>query len=114
LGQVTIFSGNERRRVWSDEAKRDLVNRAFAPGASVAQVAQAADLHTSLLWRWRRELRGDAAKPGTGFAQLVATPDAPVRDVRVAIRVQVGSVSVDIADHASATLVTATLKALAR
>lgn len=114
MGQITIFSGNERRRRWSDEAKRELVMRAFAPGATVTQVAQSADVHASLLWRWRRELRGAAAKPGAGFAQVVMTPDAAARDERLAIRVRVGSACVDIAEHASAALVTATLKALAR
>lgn len=105
MGQVTIYSGKERRRRWSDEAKRALVMRAFAPGATVTQVAMDADVHTSLLWRWRRELRGAGAKPDASFAQVVMTPDAPARDERFAIRVRVGSTCVDIADHAPAALV---------
>ena len=112
MGQVTIISGNDRRRRWSDAAKRELLARAFAPGAVVAQVAQDADVRASQLYRWRAELRG--GQSDAGFARVVMTPDGPGRDERLAIRVSLGHASIDIADHAPAALVTATLKALAR
>ncbi len=114
MGQVTIISGNVRRRSWSDEEKREFVMRAFAPGATVSQVAADADIHTSLLFRWRRELRGNVARPDGGFAQVVMTPDTPARTDRSAIQIRLGNASIDIAEHASPALVTATLKALAR
>jgi transposase len=114
LGQVTIFSGVERRRRWSEAQKLDLLARAFAPGAVLAHVAQDADIRPNQLYRWRAELRGGAAKPAAGFAQVVMTADARARDERPAIRVRLGSACVDIADHAPAALVSATLKALAR
>ena len=53
MGQVTIFSGVERRRRWSEDAKRELVMRAFAPGAVVARVAQVADVRPNQLYMWR-------------------------------------------------------------
>jgi len=38
MGQVTVFSGPERRRRWSDEERLSILAEAFAPGASVADV----------------------------------------------------------------------------
>ena len=38
MGQITVFSGAERRRQWSDEQKLGFVAAAFAPGAVVAEV----------------------------------------------------------------------------
>jgi len=35
MSQITVISGPERRRVWSDEQKRELVAAVSAPGANV-------------------------------------------------------------------------------
>ena len=51
MGQVSVISGVERRRTWSDEEKLELVTAAFAPGANVAEVSRRADVCTSLLYR---------------------------------------------------------------
>ena len=114
MGQVTIFSGVERRRRWSEDAKRELVMRAFAPGAVVAHVAQDADVHPNQLYRWRAALCRSGSKSDGGFAQVVMNADGSAHDDKPAIRVRVGSACVDIANHAPAALVAATLKALAR
>ena len=113
MGQVTIFSGVERRRRWSEDAKRELVMRAFAPGAVVAHVAQDADVHPNQLYRWRAALCRNGSKSDGGFAQVVMNADGSAHDDKPAIRVRVGSACVDIANHAPAALVSATLKALA-
>lgn len=39
MGQVTIISGVERRRLWSDDQKRALVMAVSQPGANVAEIA---------------------------------------------------------------------------
>jgi len=65
MGQVTVYSGVERRRRWSDEQKRALIEAAFAPGAVVAEVARAADVRPGQLSRWRRDLCG-VGLAGTG------------------------------------------------
>lgn len=114
MGQVTIFSGVERRRRWSVDAKRELVMRAFAPGAVVARVAMEADVRPNQLYRWRAEMRRCGPEPDAGFAQVVMTEDSHAHEESPAIRVRVGSACVDIADHAPVALVSATLKALAR
>ena len=44
MGQVTVFSGPERRRRWSDEERLQIVAEAFAPGARVAEVCRRHDV----------------------------------------------------------------------
>jgi len=57
MGQVTVFSGPERRRRWSEEERLRILTEAFSPGACVARVAQQHDVSTSLVYTWRRKLR---------------------------------------------------------
>lgn len=115
LGQVTVFAGAQRRRRWDDADKISLVGRAFAPGAVVSQVARMIDVHPSQLYRWRKELgfaRGDEAQ---GFAQVVVQSDAGESGPKAcAIRVRLGRMEVEIAEHAPAALATAVLQALSR
>ena len=75
MAQVQVISGVERRRRWSENQKQQIVEAAFAPGASVSEVARQADLHNSIIYKWRRELQRAAG----GFTQLVVKADeAPV------------------------------------
>jgi len=70
MGQVTVFSGPERRRRWSDEERLQILSEAFAPGARVADVCRRHDVSSGLIYTWRRKLL-DA-----GAAQEVDVPDA--------------------------------------
>ncbi len=70
MAQVHILTGPERRRTWSEEQKRAIVEATFAPGALVSHVARQADVHPSLVYRWRRELRLGSS----GFSQVVVAP----------------------------------------
>lgn len=114
LGQVTIFSGVERRRRWSAEQKQALVLSACAPGAIIAEVARAADVHASQLYRWRRELGARREAPSSGFAEVVVAPAVGEAGFESVIEVTLGGARVGIAKTAPATLVTATFAALAR
>ena len=53
MAQIEVLSSPERRRRWSAEQKRSIVAEAFAPGASVCEVARRADVVPSLIYRWR-------------------------------------------------------------
>ncbi|WP_430386352.1 IS66 family insertion sequence element accessory protein TnpB [Blastomonas fulva] len=57
MGQVTVFSGPERCRRWSDEERLRIVAEAFAPGARVADVCRRHDVSSGLIYTWRRKLR---------------------------------------------------------
>ncbi|WP_255326146.1 transposase [Sphingobium sp. EM0848] len=53
MSQITVISGPERRRVWSDQQKRELVAAVSAPGANAAEIARRADLRPNQIYRWR-------------------------------------------------------------
>jgi len=74
MAQMTVISGVERRRQWSDDQKRALVEAAIAPGASVVAIARDADVASSSIYRWRRELCSKAIAP-RGFAEVAVRSD---------------------------------------
>ncbi|WP_126174268.1 IS66-like element accessory protein TnpA [Altericroceibacterium xinjiangense] len=75
MGQITVFSGPERQRRWSEDEGRVILAEAFSPGACVGQVARRHDVSTALVYTWRRKLLKTAAGPDTstvhnpGFAE---------------------------------------------
>ena len=61
--QVEVITSVQRRRWWSRSEKERIVAAALEPGAVASEVARAAGIHTSQLFRWRQQLceRGQAA-----------------------------------------------------
>ena len=57
MSQITVFSGPERRRRWSEEERLRVLAEAFSPGACVAEVCRRHDISTSLIYTWRSKLR---------------------------------------------------------
>lgn len=108
MAQMTVYSGAQRRRRWSFDQKRALVEAAFAPGASVAQVARLADLAPGQIYRWRKELGVEMAGPA--FAAVTVRPDREAGGA--AMIVELGGAVVRIAATAPPALVAAALKAL--
>ncbi|MBX9663017.1 MULTISPECIES: hypothetical protein [Sphingomonadaceae] len=45
MGLVSVFSGVQRRRYWSDEQKHALVSANSASGVNVAEISRLADGH---------------------------------------------------------------------
>jgi transposase len=89
MSRVEVISGPERRRQWSKEQKRAIVADAFAPGASVSEVARRTDIGTGQIYRWRREL----CRAVAGFAEVVVSPppcERPGADA-AAVEVALGS-----------------------
>src|SRR5215510_10885856 len=54
--QVEVITSVQRRRRWSRAENERTVAAAMEPGAIASEVARAAGLHTSQLFRWRRQL----------------------------------------------------------
>jgi transposase len=54
--QVEVITSVERRRRWSRAEKERLVAAALEPGAVASEVARAVGIHSSQLFRWRRQL----------------------------------------------------------
>lgn len=119
MGRITVFGGPERRRHWSLEERRRILEEAFAPGACVARVARRHDVSTALVYTWRRKLSAAlaAAQENQGFVEAVVleesssvpTPGQPA----IIVELSHGA-RVSIYNSASATLAQTVVKALAR
>jgi transposase len=114
VASVEVLAGPERRRRWSREQKQAIVAAAFAPGAVVRDVARQADVTSSLIYRWRRDLQAAA----NGFARVLmapagdgiaAPPPMPVIEIAFA-----GNVRARIPASVSPALAAAVVGALAR
>jgi transposase len=71
--QVEVITSVQRRRRWSRAEKERIVAAAMEPGAVASEVARAAGIHASQLFRWRQEL---CARAGTApvFAPVAIAP----------------------------------------
>ena len=118
MSQITLLTGPERHRRWREDERQKILAAAFAPGASVAEVARQYDVATSLIYKWRRQ----AVPVNSGVASF--TPAVVVDgsacsggkaapEARAPISVELADgTRVNISATASASLVTATLRAL--
>jgi transposase len=113
---ATVLPGPERRRRWSEEDRRRIVEAAFSPGAVVTDVARRYDVSTALIYNWRKAARG--AGGGVKFAPAVVV-DQPERlsmaadcsEAAIVVELAAGG-RVKIGAGACPALVTATLRAL--
>ena len=116
MSYSTLITGPERRRRWSEEQKLELLAEAFGPGGNVTETARRADIHTSLLYRWRRAPLTPPRPSGLTPAVLIAAPDEPPelqRSAEPAILVELpGGARVHVMAEAPADLVATTLRAL--
>ena len=62
--QVEVITSVQRRRSWSRAEKERIVAAAMEPGAVASEVARAAGIHTSQLFRWRQQLCERLASSG--------------------------------------------------
>ena len=53
---IEVITSVERRRRWSRDDKERLVAACLEPGAVLSEIARAAGIHVSQLFRWRKEL----------------------------------------------------------
>ncbi len=116
MAQITVISGVERRRRWSDDQKLALVEAAIVPGASVAAIARGADVTPSSIYRWRRQLCGGAPRRPKGFTAVTIRPD-PGDSVDVAremMVIEIGGATVRVPNTASPALLVAALGELRR
>jgi len=74
MGQVTVFSGPERRRRWSEEERLQILSEAFAPGACVAEVCRRHDISSALIYTWRRKLLDAGAAQEAEAPEVLPAP----------------------------------------
>ena len=71
--QVEVITSVQRRRRWSRAEKERIVAAAIEPGAIASEVARAAGIHASQLFRWRQQLCS-AAPAAAVFAPVAIGP----------------------------------------
>ena len=120
MGRMTVISGAERRRRWSDEDRARILAAISEPGAVIAEVARREDVCTSLVFKWRRDMRQAAEAEARGFAPVVIepAPAAPSSSTSssgsgsAVIEVELKEARVRIHAGAPASAIAAALKAL--
>src|SRR5215210_2137200 len=60
---MEVITSVERRRRWSRAEKERIVAAAMEPGAVASEIARAAGIHSSQLFRWRQQLCKRAQLP---------------------------------------------------
>ena len=114
---MTLITGGERRRRWSDEDRVRILAAIAEPGAVVADVARREDVCTSLVYKWRRAERRDQSAGACGFSPVIieTTPPTPRPSQSSAsgvVEVDLKDVRVRISADAPSAVISATLKAL--
>ena len=117
MSRMTLITGQERRRRWSDEDRDKILAAIAEPGAVIAEVARRADVCTSLIYKWRKEARRSVSPPG--FARVIiddaaspasASPPDEIGPAVIVVRMKDAQVRIGM--HAPPAVIAATLKAL--
>jgi transposase len=74
---VEMITSVQRRRRWSRAEKERIVAAALEPGANASEIARAAGIHTSQLFRWRQQLCERAQVPAAFNPVTIAAEPAP-------------------------------------
>jgi transposase len=71
-----------KRRSWTRDEKRRIVDESFEEGASIAEVARRHDVNANQLFTWRRQFEVDSAAPKDLAPILPVTiaPDTTAED----------------------------------
>jgi hypothetical protein len=76
MTQMTIMTGEDRRRKWPLAERERILSAAFAPGAVVAKVARQFDVASSLIYTWRRQAAGIATVKPVSFSPAILIEQA--------------------------------------
>jgi transposase len=106
MSQMTLITGPERRRRWSEDEQRQILAAAFAPDANVRDVSRQYDVATSLIYKWRREAMASGHVPG--FNEMVVVPVEPATALA-----PVAMVEIEVGEKGLVRLPTTTPPALA-
>ena len=73
---VEVITSVQRRRRWSRAEQERIVAAALEPDAVASEVARAAGIHASQLFRWRQQLCGHSAaeRPRPAFSPVMVAP----------------------------------------
>jgi transposase len=108
---VEVITSVQRRRRWSAEEKRRIVAAAIEPGAVASEVARAAGIYPSQLFRWRQQLCGPAREM-PAFSPVAVVPE-PAASSMIEVEFA-GGTRMRITGRADPAAVLAIIKALAK
>jgi transposase len=75
MSEIKVITSVQRRRRWSAEEKREIVEESELPGMSISYVARKYDIHPSQLFRWRRLARQGALEAVRGDERVVSVSE---------------------------------------
>ena len=113
---VEVITSVERRRRWSRAEKERIVAAALEPGAVASEVARAAGIHASQLFRWRQQLC-DRPQIPAAFNPVAVMPEplAPPAERAGTIEIELATGGrMRITGPVEARTVTALMKALSK
>lgn len=76
--RVEVITGNERRRTWTLEQKREIVAESLGPALTPTEVARKYSISTGQLYTWRQQVLGGQmtllSRATADFAQVEMAP----------------------------------------
>jgi transposase len=94
---VEVITSVQRRRRWSRSEKERIVAAALEPGANASEVARAAGIHTSQLFRWRQQLCERMPVPAAFNPVTIATEPAPLSPIVPTVSEPAGLIEIEFA-----------------
>jgi transposase len=86
---VELITRGERRRVWTEEQKREIVAESLGPALTPTAVARKYGISTGLLYGWRQKILGRQMaclpRPAPRFARVEMPVAAPQPDAPEAV-----------------------------
>lgn len=123
--RIELFTGEGRRRAWSDAEKAAIVQESYASDETVCGVARRHGLTPQQLFTWRRLARCERPEPGMALfvpavIEAPAVEPAPEsrprrsrrRSAASGIELEIGGVTVRVGAGASPKAIAAVIKAL--
>jgi len=108
-GRVEVITSVQRRRRWPVSEKERIVAASLEAGAIASEVARAAGIHSSQLYRWRQELCERTATRSSFAAVTIAAAAAPAGMIEIELA---GGARVRITGAVDAATLSATITAL--
>jgi transposase len=98
--RIEVITGVERRRRWSWDQKRAIVEESLAPHASAAAIARRHGIGTGQLYTWRRQLLKRQLAETPRFARVEVAVEPPRLTGPIASSVT-GTIEITLADGTS-------------
>ncbi len=84
MNSIKVISSVQRRRRWTAEEKRTIIEEAELPGNSISSVARKYDINPNQLFNWRRLMRDGALVAVRREERVV--PESEVKVLKAKIR----------------------------